>query len=89
MKKALLEDIYLDSEWANSHNETDNSCPDFQLPDWVFLQRPYSETELQEKEASSSRVHECRPINNPFILSEASEERSSEKRRKENQNIKH
>ena len=53
---------------ANSYNETDNSSPDFQLPDWGFLQRPYSETELQEEEeASSSRVRERPPINNPFF----------------------
>ena len=71
-ENALLEDIYMDTEWANSYNETDNSSPDFQLPDWGFLQRSYSETELQEEEASSSRIHEHPPINNPFILSEAS-----------------
>ena len=85
----FLEDIYMDTEWANSYNETDNSSPDFQLPDWGFLQRPYLETELQEEEASSSRVRERPPINNPFILSEASEERPSKKQRKENQNNKH
>ena len=75
-ENAFLEDIYMDTEWANSYNETDNSSPDFQLPDWGFLQRPYSETEMQEEEeASSSRVRERPPINNPFILFEASEER--------------
>ena len=57
-ENAFLEDIYQDTEWANSYNETDNSSPDFQLADWGFLQRPYSETELQEEEASSSRVPE-------------------------------
>ena len=71
-EKAFLEDIYMDTQWANSHNEIDSSSPDFQLPDWGFLRRPYSETELQEEEASSSRVRERPPINNPFILSEAS-----------------
>ena len=89
-ENAFLEDIYMDTEWANSYNETDNSSPDFQLPDWGFLQRPYSETELQEEEeASSSRVRELPPINNPFILSEASEERPPKKQRNENQNNKH
>ena len=88
-EKAFLEDIYMDTEWANSYNETDNSSPDFQLPDWGVLQRPYSETELQEEEASSSRVRERPPINNPFILSEASEERAPKKQRNENQNNKH
>ena len=72
-ENAFLEDIYMDTEWANSYNETDNSSLDFQLPDWGFLQRPYSETELQEEEASSKRVRERPPINNPFIVSEASE----------------
>ena len=88
-ENAFLEDIYMDTEWANSYNETDNSSPDFQLPDWGFLQRPYSETELQEEEASSSRVRERPSINNPFILSEASEERPPKKQRNENQNNKH
>ena len=88
-ENAFLEDIYMDTEWANSYNETDNSSPDFTLPDWGFLQRPYSEAELQEEEASSSRVRERPPIKNPFILSEASEERPSKKQRKENQNNKH
>ena len=74
---AFLEDIYMDTEWANSYNETDNSSPDFQLPDWGFLQRPFSEAELQEEEASSSRVRARPPINNALILSEASEERPS------------
>ena len=55
-ENAFLEVIYMETEWANSYNETDNSFPDFQLPYWGFLQRPYSETELQEEEASSSRV---------------------------------
>ena len=88
-ENAFIEDIYLDTEWANSYNETDNSSPDFTLPDWGFLQRPYSEAELQEEEASSSRVRERPPIKNPIILSEASEERPSKKQRKENQNNKH
>ena len=83
-ENAFLEDIYMDTEWTNSYNETDNSSPDFQLPDWGFLQRPYSETELQEEEASSSRFRERPPINNPFILSEASEERPPKKQRNEN-----
>ena len=65
------EDIYMDT---NSYNETDNSSPEFQLPDWGFLQRHYSETELREEEASRSRARECPPVNNPFILSEASDE---------------
>ena len=70
-ENAFLEDIYMDTEWANSYNETDNSSPDFTLPDWGFLQRPYSEAELQEEEeASSSRVRERPPIKIPFILSE-------------------
>ena len=88
-ENVFLEDIYMDTEWANSYNETDNSSPDFQLPDWGFLQRPYSETELQEEEASSSRVRERILINNPFILSEASKERQSKKQRKEKQSKKH
>ena len=88
-ENAFLEDIYMDTEWANSYNETDNSSTDFQLPDWGCLQWPYSEAELQEEEASSSRFRERPPINNPLILSEASEERPSKKQRKENQNNKH
>ena len=68
----------MDTEWVNSYKETDNSSPDFQLPDWRFLQRPCSETELQEEEeASSSRVRELLPIIDPFILSEALEKRAS------------
>ena len=43
------EDIYMDTEWAYSNNKADNSLPEFQLPDWGFLQRPYSETELRER----------------------------------------
>ena len=89
VEKAFLEDIYMDTEWANSYNEIDNSSPEFQLPDWGFLQRHYSETELREEEASSSRVLERPLVNNSFILSEASEERQSKKQRKENQNNKH
>ena len=79
-ENAFLEDIYMDTEWANSYNESDNSSPDFQNPDWGFLQRPYPEAELQEEEASSSRVRERPPVNNPFILSKASEERTSLKK---------
>ena len=79
-ENAFLEDIYMDTEWANPYNETDNSSPDLQNPDWGFLQRPYSEAELQEEEASSSRARERPPINNPFILSKASEERPSLKK---------
>ena len=88
-KNAFLEDIYRDTEWANSYNESDSRSPDFQLPDWGFFQRPYSETELQEEEVSSSRVRERPPINKPFILPEATKERPSKKQRKENQNNKH
>ena len=67
----------MDTECANLYNETDNSSQEIELPDWRFLQRPYSETELQEEEASSSRVRK-RPLkNNQFVLSEASEERPS------------
>ena len=64
----------MDTLWINSYNVTDSSSPDFQLPDWGFLQRPYSETELQEEKASSSQGRERPSINNLFILSEASEE---------------
>ena len=69
-ENAFLEDIYMDTEWANSYNETDNSSPDFTLPDWGFLQRPYSEAELQEEEeeASSSRVRERPPIKKPIYF---------------------
>ena len=74
---AFLENIYVDTESANSYNETDNSSPEFQIPDWGFLQRHYSEKELREEEASSSRVRERPPVNNPFILSEVPEERPS------------
>ena len=81
-ENAFQEDIYRDTECANSYNEKDNSSPEFQLPDWGFLQRPYSETEVQVEEASNSRVRERHPINNPFILSEASEERPFKKQRK-------
>ena len=64
---AFLEDIYMDTDWANSYDETDNSSPEFQLPDWGFLQRHYSETELrEEEEAFGSRLRERPPVNNPF-----------------------
>ena len=33
-ENAFLEDIYMDTEWANSYCETDNSSPEFQLPVW-------------------------------------------------------
>ena len=79
----------MDTEWPNSYNETDNSSPEFQIPVWRFLERHYSETELGEEKASICRVRERPPVNNPFILSEASEERPSIKQRKENQNKKH
>ena len=46
-ENAFLEDIYMDTEWANSCNETYNSSVEFHLPDWEFLQRHYSETELR------------------------------------------
>ena len=42
------EDIYMDTEWAYSNNKADNSLPEFPLPGWGSLQRPYSETELRE-----------------------------------------
>ena len=48
-KNAFLEDIYMETEWANSYNETDNSSSEFQLTDWGFIQRHYSETELEKK----------------------------------------
>ena len=86
-ENAFLEDIYRDTEWANSYNEADNSSPEFQLPDWGFLQRHYSK--LREEEASNSRVSERPLVNNPVILSKASEERPSKKQRKENHNKKH
>ena len=54
-ENAFLEEIYMETEWANSYKETDNSSPDFQRPDWGFLQRPYSETELLV--AESVNVH--------------------------------
>ena len=60
-ENAFLEDIYMDTEWANSYIKTDNSSPDFQLPDWGYLQQPYSETELREESFSSIRVGE-RPL---------------------------
>ena len=50
----FLGDTYMDIEWANSYNEADISSPDFQLPDWEFLRRHYSKTELREEEASNS-----------------------------------
>ena len=53
----FLEDIYMDTECSNSYNETDNSSPEFQLQDWGFLQRPYSETEPREEKASSFGEH--------------------------------
>ena len=31
-ENAFLEDIYMDTEWANSINKTDNSSPEIQLP---------------------------------------------------------
>ena len=57
-ENAFLEGIYADIEWSNSYNEDDNRSPEFQSPDWGFLQRPFSETELRKDEASSSRVRE-------------------------------
>ena len=49
-ENAFIEHSYMKS---NSYNEADNSLPEFQLPDWGFLQQLYSETELREEEASS------------------------------------
>ena len=66
----FLEDIYVDTEWANLYSEADNSSPEFQFSDWGFQERPYSETELREEEASSSRVCERPFISNRFFLSE-------------------
>ena len=87
-ESAFLADIYIDTEWANSYNEADNNSPEFQFPDWGLLQRPYSETELREEEASKRRVFGRPPVNNPFFSSEASEERPSKKQRSVNQNNK-
>ena len=86
-ENAFLDDLYMDTGWANSYNETDNSSPDFQLPDRGFLQPPYSEAELQEEEASCNRVRERPPIKNPFIFSEASEERPSKNSAKKTKTI--
>ena len=74
----------MDTEWANSYNEADNSSPEFQLQDWGFLQRHYSKTELREEEASSSRVCDRPLVNISINLSEASEERPFKKQRQEN-----
>ena len=86
-ENAFLENLYTDTEWANSYKEDDNNSPEFQLPDWGYLQRHYSETELREEEASSSRVRERPPVNNPFISSEASEERPSKNSGKKTKTI--
>ena len=68
LENAFLEDIFMDTEWANSYNETDNTSRDFTLLDRGFLQRPYSEAELQEEEASSSRVRERSPIKKTHLF---------------------
>ena len=88
-QNAFLENIYMDTEWANSYNEADNSSPEFQLQDWGFLQRHYSKTELREEEASSSRVCDRPLVNISINLSEASEERPFKKQRQENTNKNH
>ena len=64
----FLRNLYLDTDCANSYNENDNNSPEFQFPDWGFLQRHYSETELREEKASSSRVRERPTVNNPFTI---------------------
>ena len=81
-ENVFQEDIYMETEWSNSYNKIDNSLPNFQLPDWGLLQRPCSERELREEEALSSRLRERPTKNNPFILTETSEEKLSKKQRK-------
>ena len=48
-ENAFLEDIYMDTEWANSYNETDNSSPDFTLPDWGFYSGPTQKQSCKKK----------------------------------------
>ena len=55
---------------------------DFRIGD--FYSGSTQKQSCKEEEASSSRVRERLPINNPFTLSEALEERPSKKQRKEN-----
>ena len=66
-------------------NDSDNSgseqstVREIQIPDWGFPQKSYTEEELKE-EISASSSRNPPPIENPFILSEAS--LSSEKSQK-------
>ena len=87
----FFEAIAEESEWANSqltNTPTYNSenseswhSPEFQVPDWGFLQESYTEEELHEESAASSS-RDPPPINNPSILTEASVSSSHKKRRK-------
>ena len=67
----------MDTQWANSYNETNNSWPEFQFPDWGFIQRRYSETELREEEASSSRVRERPQLKTHLVYLKLSAKRLS------------
>ena len=90
-ENVFFEAIAEESEWANSQltntptYSSENSeiwqSPEFRLPDWGFLQESYTEEELQEESAASSS-RDPPPINNPFILTEASVRSSQKTRRK-------
>ena len=90
-KTVFFEAIAEESEWANSQltntptysseNSESWQSPEFRVPDWGFLQKSYTEEELQEESAASSS-RDPPPINNPFILTEASVRSSQKKRRK-------
>ena len=67
-KKIFLEDIHMNTEWADSYKKADNTSPEYQIPYWRFLPRPYSETELLEEEASSSRICERPTTEKPLCF---------------------
>ena len=90
-ENVFFEAIAEESEWENSQltntptysseNSESWQSPEFRVPDWGFLQESYTEEELQEENAASSS-RDPPPINNPFILTEASVRSSQKKRRK-------
>ena len=90
-ENVFFEAIAEESEWANSQltntqtysseNSESWQSPEFRVPDWGFLQESYTEEELQE-ESTASSSRDPPPINNPFILTEASVSSNQKKRRK-------
>ena len=90
-ENVFFEAIAEQSEWANSQltntptysseNSKSWQSPEFRVPDWSFLQESYTEEELQE-ESAASKSRDPQPINNPFILTEASVSFSQKKKKK-------